>query len=220
MLTFNSTSQEAVLDSSMKINSEVRKVTTPSTDVPNTNELIDKNLFISFLALLTSSFAVYISYLTYRIQRKHNINSIKPYLIIHPFDYEDCIKLELKNQGLGVAIIKSFEVFKDTVKKENIFKWLPEKLPSGINYEDYFLGGINDFPISSNNLLNILEVKFDNSKKEQIFLRNHIRKILSHLSIKIEYKDIYENVFFLEQNLEIFSRTDNENSNKNNYGKR
>ena len=182
-----------------------------SVELNQTKFRLKNSELISLFALIVSGLALFISYLTYKIQRLHNIKSLRPYIVIHPYDYEDRIKIELKNQGMGVAIIKEISVLKLDESKPNIFKWLPEKLPDNMNYEDYFIGQ-PEFAVSPDLSLNLLEISFDKSIAKQIKVRNDIRKILGELSIQIQFTDVYDNNFTFNKDLTFFNRTDNVNS--------
>ena len=68
-------------------------------------EWVTLSNFIASLALLTSLTSACISFYTFRLQRTHNIKSIKPILHVGQWDYENDLCVTLKNCGAGVAII-------------------------------------------------------------------------------------------------------------------
>ena len=168
--------------------------------------------FIAVLALLASSISTIISFYTFRLQRTHNIKSVKPIIQIGQWDYENVLYVTLVNLGAGLALIKSISVLNKTDEIENsIYDWLPKKLPDNINYKEYWTG-YKDFVIQPSQIIKLVEIPFDTSKPEQVNCREEIRAILRQLTVKVIYEDIYENEMpKKEMELFHFSRTDNVN---------
>jgi hypothetical protein len=167
---------------------------------------------IALCAMVTSVFATVITFGSFRVQRKHNILSVKPLLHIAQFDYENCIKIIISNNGVGPAIVKSINVRKNEHEvKTSIFHWLPEKLPGKMNYKEY-LTAYKDFVIKSGATGIMLEVPINPNKDEQITAKENIRAILRNLTVNVEYEDIYQNkmdTYSLKLNL--YSRNDHIN---------
>ena len=61
---------------------------------------------IAILALVTSVVSTFISFYTFKLQRTHNIKSVKPILHVGKWDYENRLFVTLKNVGAGIAIVK------------------------------------------------------------------------------------------------------------------
>jgi hypothetical protein len=127
-------------DSTTKLNAYVKASNSPQTPQPagENNSFFEWiTLCIAFLALLTSLASASISFYTFRLQRIHDIKSVKPILHVGQWDYEHKLCVTLKNCGAGVAIVKKYSVFNVSTgeSKENLYAWLPPKLPANVNYK-------------------------------------------------------------------------------------
>ncbi len=170
-------------------------------------------IIIAISALIISIFGGIITYLTFRTQRIHNIKMIKPILQIGQWDYENKTYIELRNDGLGPAMINNIYVKKSKKKKTKtcIYHWLPEKLPGEMNYKNYLTGHEN-FVIQANKSIALIEIPIDTSNNEQLEYREKIRKIISELKINISYSDLYGNkMTTLEKEFWVFKRKDHIN---------
>lgn len=167
---------------------------------------------IAVCAMITSIYATVITFRSFKAQRKHNILSVKPLLHIAQFDYENCIKITISNNGIGPAIIKSIKVQKNEHEvKTSIFHWLPEKLPGKMNYKEY-LTAYKDFVIKSGVTGIMLEVPINPKKEEQITTKENIRAVLRNLTVNIKYEDIYQNLMDTYSiKLDLYSRNDHIN---------
>ena len=167
---------------------------------------------IALCAMLISVFATIITFYSFKAQRRHNTLSVKPLLHIAQFDYENCIKITVSNNGIGPAIIKSIKVQKNEHEvKTSIFHWLPEKLPGKMNYKEY-LTAYKDFVIKAGATGVMLEVPINPKKDEQLTMKEEIRSILRNLTVCIHYEDIYQNSMDAYSiKLELYSRNDHVN---------
>jgi hypothetical protein len=176
-------------------------------------EWVTLSNFIAFLALLTSLASAWISYYTFRLQRTHNIKSVKPILHVGQWDYENNLCVTLKNCGAGVAIIKKYSVYSvltDETRK-NLYAWLPPKLGADVNYSKYWTPD-TDFVLQPAEVIDLVKIPIDDKKPEQIEERERLRAMLSKLVVQLEYEDIYENKMTLyKRDLAFFSRKDNVN---------
>ena len=167
---------------------------------------------IAGLALLTSAWSAWISYRTFRLQREHNIKSVKPILQIGQWDYENNLCVDLRNSGSGIAMVTSASaVNKTEVSKNCIYDWLPKKLAGTMNYKEYWTGYKN-FVLQPGQVIKLIEIPVDTKVDEQKKQREEIRSLLRQLTIKVSYEDIYGNKME-DKKIELyhFSRTDNEN---------
>jgi hypothetical protein len=120
------------------------------------------------------------------------------------------LKIELVNEGVGPAIIKKIVVGKNEhEKKDNLYSWMP-KLPDGIHYKNYLTRESDLAMLSGKNI----EMLFIQLEPEIEIQRNYIEKMrgtLRHLSIKIEYTDVYNSDFpTYSKKLDLYARNDNE----------
>jgi hypothetical protein len=168
-------------------------------------------VIIAISALFISVFGAIITYLTFKNQRIHNIKMIKPILQIGQWDYENKTYIELRNDGLGPAMVDKIKVNKKKKSKTCIYHWLPEKLPGEMNYKNYLTGHEN-FVIKANDSIALIEIPIDPDNKEQIKYREKIRKIISELEIRIVYSDLYGNKMkTLDKEFWVFKRKDHVN---------
>ena len=167
---------------------------------------------IAIMALITSLGGLFIAYKTFQVQRIHNIKMIKPILHIGQWDYENNIKVDLRNNGLGPAMIDKIYVKNKGGKTKNaLYYWLPEKLPNEMNYKEYWTGHEN-FVVRPDFICKLIEIPIDTGVERQLKEREKIRRKLGKLVIVIEYSDIYGNRMpKYEKDLWLFRRDDNVN---------
>ncbi len=167
---------------------------------------------IAFCALIISLVTASTSILAFNQQRKYYIKSIKPIVQIVPWDYENSLRVDLTNSGLGPAIITSVRVLNLTgEEKSSIYAWLPAQLPGEMNYKEYWIP-YKEFIVQPNKSTILIEIPIDKTKPEQIQEREHLRGLLRQLKVHIEYQDMYESMMEPEvADLLHFARTDNEN---------
>jgi len=169
-----------------------------------TSDLIkNSELFITFIALIITSIisivSIVIGVITLCIQRTHNMKSIKPIGIITLSDFENLIKIKIKNSGIGPMIITSCKTKNRSAEKECPIDWLP----SNIVYKN-FRKGLENHVLAPNEESVLLEIEFDKSQNTDI---DKIRNILKDLTLTIEYKDIYDkNKNKVEKKFDWFGR--------------
>jgi hypothetical protein len=170
-------------------------------------------VLIASLALLVSAFSATLSFFSFRLNRRHNINSVKPIIHIGQWDYEDNIYVTLVNQGTGVAIVKQLLVhngLKGT--KTNIYEWLPKKLPKGMDYKHYWTP-YRPSAVPPGETIKLIELPIVMDNREQAQWREQIRAILGKLTVQVVYEDIYKNKMDdARYELTHFLRTDNVNT--------
>lgn len=167
---------------------------------------------ISSLALSVSTLTGFVIYRTFALQRTHNQKSLKPYLYVAPYDYENCLKVFIKNEGVGPAVVKKIKVQRNEYEaKTCIYKWLPSKLPGKMVYAEYFTRS-GDFVLKQGGCEAMLEIRLDPQNLEEVEEREKIRGILRELTVIIEYEDVYENTMpIYTRSLNLFARVDNQN---------
>ncbi|MFS4492196.1 hypothetical protein [Maribacter sp. 2308TA10-17] len=167
---------------------------------------------VALLALIVSISSTAIAYYTFKLQRTHNIKSVKPILHIGQWDYENRIYVTLKNVGYGIAVIKKMNIY--DVKGESktcIYDWLPNSLPGDMNYKEYWTP-YAEFVVQAGETIKLIEIPIDTSKSKQIKTREKLRKMLGQLTVEVTCKDVYENEMPIKRlQLTHFLRLDNEN---------
>lgn len=168
---------------------------------------------IASIALIASAIGLVLSYITMKHQRQHNIKSVMPILHIDVWDYEDCIAVSLKNCGLGVALVKEITTThkNESSIKNCLYAWLPKKLGAMVNYSHYWITN-KDFVIEAGACINLVRIPIDDSKADQIAVRESLREQIGYLTVHIEYDDIYGNPMTVKRKeLTFFHRKDNMN---------
>ncbi|MBL7921199.1 MAG: hypothetical protein JNJ40_12850 [Bacteroidia bacterium] len=141
--------------------------------------------------------------------RKHNRKSLRPIISINPFDYSNCIKIELINEGVGPAIIKKIVVEKNEhERKSSVYNWMPS-LPKGLHYSNYLTRDQNIAMIPGK-IIEVICIKLDPQVDNQREFREQMRGVLRQLTVKIEYTDVYNSTFqSYNRKFDLYSRTDN-----------
>ncbi len=139
-------------------------------------------IFISLLALGATVWQAHLA-------RVHNKLSVRPYLAGHSSWTEDGVyRLELRNDGLGPAIITGARAYRDGVLVEGEGPSLVKKAFEGIPgcvllaHEFFYL----EFIIPAGHFVEICAVKFSSEITDiDTFLA-------SHLTLELDYKSAYE----------------------------
>jgi hypothetical protein len=148
---------------------------------------------LALFALLVSIFSVYVSLRALRIQRRHNILSVSPLPEITVADYENSLRLKIRNNGTGPLIIQKVLFSKNDIFKNNIMEWMP-RLPEERPWTT-FSHSLVDRTIQSNGELIILELTKYENETEYATCRDLTRAALTHLVANVHYTDIYHSQF-------------------------
>lgn len=89
--------------------------TVAQTNQNQSNEMTTADK-IAFSSLIVAGLSFALTIITIFQTRKHNKNSLKPIINVNPFDYSNCILIELVNEGVGSALIKKITVEKTNTK--------------------------------------------------------------------------------------------------------
>ncbi|OGT83126.1 MAG: hypothetical protein A3G96_03385 [Gammaproteobacteria bacterium RIFCSPLOWO2_12_FULL_52_10] len=182
-------------------------------DANLTNALATVTSAIIALAALTISMvSLYVSHATLKIQRRHNVLSVKPIPMVSVADYEDRLTVKILNNGSGPLIIKDVQVKKESQVRESLVDWMPS-LPDGM-YWATFAGPVKNRSILPGNEIKLLELNGDHSEKKFKEVRDNCRAALCQLTVVLEYTDVYGSAFeFHEKQLSWFGRNLSASSN-------
>lgn len=150
-------------------------------------------IIISLLALLATFYQLY-------LQRLHNEKSLKPLGQIDVGDRKKHIYVHIQNNGLGPLIIDSVIFTKDGIKYKTISECLTLDPKS---YWHVSLSSTDKKVILPNTHLVVFNKNTENNSPEEI---EDIKKQLTPITLKVSCRDIYNNTFSFERNLEWFSR--------------
>lgn len=160
---------------------------------------------IALAAFIISLVSLYVAHAALKIQRRHNVLSVKPIPMVSVADYEDCLTVKILNYGSGPLIIKAVQVKKESQVRESLLAWMPS-LPDGI-YWATFVGSVKDRSLLPGNEIKLLELTGDHTENEFEVVRDGCRTALSPLTVVVEYTDVYGTLFpFHEKQLSWFAR--------------
>ena len=150
------------------------------------------SVFIALLAILLTLFSLI-------MQHHHHLKSVVPIANIGLSDYENLIKVEIYNSGIGPLIITQFQARdKDGCCANNLIEFMPS-LPKDIYWSTFFQN-LENFSIIPSKSLTLLELRGNDKDKDApnfseaprfIKTRDDIRKCLSEIEMTLSYKDIY-----------------------------
>jgi hypothetical protein len=146
----------------------------------------------AFLALLVSVISVFISVWAVRSQRKHNELSVRPLAEITVGDYEDSLRVKLRNHGIGPMIVKAVTISDGANAKPSIIEWMPD-LPNGRLYTD-FTDQIRDRTLAPGSEIVLLELTENKDENGFAACRDMARAALAPLTVNVEYTNIYNTV--------------------------
>ncbi len=170
----------------------------------------------SFFSLVLSVVAIIISINTYRSQKEHNKNSVRPILNIVLGDYEDDLYVRVDNNGVGPAIVSSINCtcsyFHELMSANSLVDLIPYKATvqgknSGAtaNMHSFtdFVEDITGRTIPPGGSITLLRI--ENPKREQLLA---FRNLLKKCSVEIGYTDIYSSKpWECKRSLDFFGRT-------------
>lgn len=144
---------------------------------------------VAAFAFVVSAISLYVSHRTLRIQREHNILSVRPVPHVSVGDYENLIFVKLRNNGTGPLMIEKLEVEGCNPKQPSLVECMPD-LPHGIDWSN-FVGAVNDRSIPPGGEVTLLELAGAQQSDVYCQARDSVRKALGRLTVVAHYSDIY-----------------------------
>jgi hypothetical protein len=146
----------------------------------------------AFLALAVSAISLVVSLWSLRVQRRHDVLSVRPLPEVTVADYEDSLRVKIRNNGSGPMIIQSLTVWTGTDSKQSLVECMP-KLPAGRPWNGF------SHRLENRSLLpgaDIVLLELTEYEGEQSFAqcRDLTRAALSALTISVKYSDVYDTV--------------------------
>ncbi|WP_240543842.1 hypothetical protein [Spirosoma foliorum] len=146
------------------------------------------------LALLATFYQLY-------LQRIHNEKSLKPLGQIVLEDQRKTLAVHLRNNGLGPLIIDKLSCSKNGVFHADLEECL------ALAPKSYLFAPTNDSVtrvVLPNSSLTIFETRFDEYEDNAAI--EHARKQLAPITLKVQFRDIYDNRTTLERDFQWFLR--------------
>jgi hypothetical protein len=148
------------------------------------------NAIAAVASALTALIALFVSLWALHIQRRHNVLSIRPIPEVTIADYEDSLRVKLRNNGSGPLIVASLEVFNGSAAKGSVIEWMPT-LPGSRRW-NHFAMALERRTIQPNGAVPLLELTAGEGEPLFEVCRDLTRAELSKLRVVVHYTDIYE----------------------------
>ncbi len=145
------------------------------------------------VAVIVSGLAVWVSYVTLKHQQQHNILSVRPIPIVTVGDFENSIRVKVRNHGSGPMVLRHIWVNDGTGLKDSLVECMPD-LPKGVLWAN-FVGPVTDRSLLPGSEIVLLQL--DGIPNNEVFkqARAMVREALVPLAVVVDYTDIYESVF-------------------------
>lgn len=146
----------------------------------------------ALLALLVSAISVGISVWAVKSERKHNELSVRPLAEVTVADYEDSLRVKLRNHGIGPMIIVAVTVSDGKNAKSSLLEWMPE-LPNDHGWTN-FSGDLRGCTLAPGSEIVLLELTEFEGEEDFSHYRDLVRPSLASLTVNVEFTDIYNTV--------------------------
>ena len=152
-------------------------------------------IFISMLALFLTIYELY-------QQRAHNVKSVRPLAQIDLGDLDTQIYVYVRNNGMGPMIVDKVTFIKSGKHYSNIENCID--IPPR-TYMYVLVSETVKKLVLPGSYLMVFEKDFED--RDELAMEQ-VRKMLTPIILKVDYRDIYDNKFTVERNFEWFSRRD------------
>jgi len=169
---------------------------------------INFEIIIAFCALLISVVSIYLTLQALKVQKQHNLKSVKPIGRLTAGDYEDDIYISIVNEGVGPLIIKELKVSDGRITALSLIDIVPEHINSQVIWTD-FAANFVERAIKSGDRLYLLRKTFDETEKQKgdnEKTRTTLRRFFQHLTLELTYIDIYDVQYKVERRFDWFGR--------------
>ncbi|WP_353395966.1 hypothetical protein [Hydrogenophaga sp. 5NK40-0174] len=143
----------------------------------------------AFLALVVSGISVWIALRAMSAQQKHNELSVRPLAEVTVADYENSLRVKVRNNGTGPMIITAVQVSDGTDLKACVVEWMPP-LPAGRPWNT-FSHELKDRTLQPGSEIVLLELTEYDGERNYAACREAVRAALAPLTISVSYTDVY-----------------------------
>lgn len=147
---------------------------------------------IAVLAFVVSAISLLVSVRTLRHQREHNVLSVRPLPEVTVADYEDSLRVKLRNNGSGPMIVKSLVASDGFMTCEALIQCMPD-LPRG--HWTHFSHALSNRSLMPGSEIILLELTEDPGEKGFSRSRDLARHALAPLTLSVNYTDVYKSSF-------------------------
>lgn len=146
----------------------------------------------AMLALLVSVIAVLVAVISARQQRVHNTLTVRPIPEVTVGDYENSLRVKLRNHGSGPLLIRSFIATFHGNSCQSLIDCMPDL---GDVHWTNFAGVINGRALLPGKEIVLIELTSDQKESNFSIPRDLARLALSETEIVLQYSDIYDSTF-------------------------
>lgn len=154
------------------------------------------------ISTLIPLFALLAAFYQLRLQRIHNERSLRPLGQIVLSEREAQVFVHIRNNGVGPMIIDKVIYIKDGISAANIEDFLTLEPKSYMH--DVISAETVQKVILPGAFLEIFDSIFEGQAAEQE--KDNVVRELTPITLKVNYRDIYDNKFTIERNFDWFSR--------------
>jgi len=163
---------------------------------------------VALAALLVSIVSAVVAVLALRIQRRHNVLSVRPLPEVTVADYENSLRVKVRNNGSGPMIIAAMSISDGVVSRPALVDWMPA-LPGGRPWT-HFSHRLENRSLLAGGEIVLLELTEYEKEQDYFRCRDAVREALSPLTVLLQYTDVYGTVFpRYSKDLEWFGRHEN-----------
>lgn len=148
--------------------------------------------FTALLALFVSAVSLLVSWWAAHVHRRHNKLSVRPYPEITLADFEDLLRIKLRNHGSGPLLIKSLRVKVRDHTHDKLVDAVPILAGRPWNNFSGVVDGRALLPGSEIVLLDLTQMKGEIGFAKK---RDLARKALAQVTVEVDYSDVYESEF-------------------------
>ena len=162
-------------------------------------------VLVAIAALLVSVVSVVVSVWALRIQRRHNVLSVCPLPEVTVADYENSLRVKVRNNGSGPMMIVSMSVTDGVASRSALVDWMPA-LPGGRAWT-HFSHRLENRSLLAGGEIVLLELTKYEGEQDYSRCRDVVREALSQLAVSLQYTDVYSTAFpRYSKSLEWFGR--------------
>lgn len=144
------------------------------------------------LAFLAAAAAAWISYSALKHQRKHGALTVRPLPEVSYVDYENQLRVKLRNNGTGPLVITRLVAGNGNEVRDQVLSWMPN-LPGGLAWSN-FSGNVDGRSIAPGGCIVLLDFVGDDQDTSFTEARDSVRAALMPLTVNVEYTDVYNTV--------------------------
>ena len=148
------------------------------------------NAIAASAAVVVSIISFVLAWKSLAVQRHHNRLSVRPLAFSSRSDYENSLSVKIHNNGVGPLIITSVRVFDGNVTKSSVIEWM-SAVPYRVTWDD-FTRDFVDRSLAPGDTIVLLKLTGDARDQNFCEIRNACRMVLRQLTVKVEYRDIYD----------------------------